>query len=321
MLKILSRKFYILSAALLFIAFLNISYAANTGKTHPSFASKKSVQAFIQEMHQKHGLEAKLLNQWFEAFAPEPKVLAAMSKQYEALPWYRYQNTIVTPARIQEGVAFWQEYAATLEKAEQQFGIPAEIIVALIGLESSYGKITGKYPVLQSLSTLAFEYPRRAKFFRAELEHFLLLSQEGAVDPLLTKGSYAGAIGMPQFMPSSYRRYAVDFSGKGKRDLIYDTTNVIGSVGNYLYQHGWKTNTPIIQKGKLQAKAKMQAQNSTASLKTVPIVLKISENSKEYWTGLHNFYVITRYNHSVHYAMAVYELSEKIRTLRKNTKG
>jgi membrane-bound lytic murein transglycosylase B len=293
---------------LLCVVSLNVSCAAD-------FAHKKSVQSFIQEMHQKHGFDPKTLTQWFKAFGPEPKILALMSKQYEALPWYRYQNTIVTEKRIQEGVAFWQEHADTLEKAEQQFGVPAEIIVALLGLESSYGKIMGKYPVLQSLSTLAFEYPRRAKFFRAELEHFLLLTKEGALDPLLTQGSYAGAMGMPQFMPSSYRQYAVDFSGKGKRDLIFDTKDVIGSVGNYLHQHGWKKNAKIIRKGK------WPSPKSPSSLKTVPIVLKISDQREEHWTGQHNFYVITRYNHSVHYAMAVYELSNKIRTLRNKSKG
>jgi len=299
------------SFLVLFVCLGNTGYAAEPVKYYRSFASRQSVKHFIKEMHQKHHLDKKTLARLFETFGPEKKVLAAMSKQYEALPWYKYRDTIVTDKRTQEGVQFWKENAETLKKAEAQFGVPAEIIVAILGIESSYGRITGKYPVLQTLATLAFDYPRRAKFFRGELEHFLLLSQEGALDPILTQGSYAGAMGLPQFMPSSYRRYAVDFSGHGKRDLIHNTTDVIGSVGNYLSQHGWKRNAKIAQKGA----AKIQA--NTQKQKTVPIVLKNSENSEEHWTGLHNFYVITRYNHSIHYAMAVYQLSQKIRSLRR----
>lgn len=264
-----------------------------------------------------------------------------MDKQFKAGPWYRYRDRLITKKRISEGVLFWRENKVILKKAEDHFGVPAEIIVAIIGIESSYGKIKGSYPVLQSLATLAFDYPRRAPFFRKELEHFLLLAEEGSLHPTKTLGSYAGAMGMPQFMPSSYRQFAVDFSRTGKRDLIYDNADVIGSVANYLKIHGWQANTPIIHPAKVSGTAYKTLSNpkdlkphlSLAALskykiqslhpkklnhktqKVKLITLDSSKNTKNHWIGFHNFYVITRYNHSIHYAMAVYQLSERIRSL------
>lgn len=276
-----------------------------------TFASRKEVQKFIQHMQKKHGLNKKELNAMFNEFGTETKILRLMSKQYEALPWYRYRDTIVTEKRVKEGVEFWQQHQALLKKAEKQFGVPAEIIVAILGLETSYGKITGNYPVLQALATLAFDYPRRAIFFRGELEHFLLLVNEGSLHPITTRGSFAGAMGTPQFMPSSYRRYAVDFSGTGKRDLIHDMADVIGSVANYMKENGWKKNEKIITASHLR-------KNLHSSQKGKLITLQKNANhDKEHWIGLHNFNVIMRYNHSTHYAMAVYQLSQQIRTLKK----
>ncbi|HEV2524731.1 MAG TPA: lytic murein transglycosylase, partial [Gammaproteobacteria bacterium] len=237
--------------------------------------------------------------------------LRLMSKQYEALPWYRYRDTIVTEKRIKEGVQFWTEHKDLLKKAEEKFGVPAEIIVAILGLETSYGKITGNYPVLQALATLAFDYPRRAAFFRGELEHFLLLVNEGSLDPITTRGSFAGAMGTPQFMPSSYRRYAVDFSGTGKRDLIHDMADVIGSVANYLKANGWKKNENVISGLRLKGNNNLLQKGKLIELQ------KNANRDKEQWIGLNNFKVILRYNHSVHYAMAVYQLSQKIRTLKQ----
>ncbi len=275
-----------------------------------TFATRKEVQQFIQNMHKKHGLNKKELNAMFNEFGTEDKILRLMSKQYEALPWYRYRDTIVTEKRAKEGLEFWKKHDNLLKKAEKQFGIPPEIIVALIGIETSYGQITGNYPILQALATLAFDYPRRAAFFRGELEHFLLLVNEGSLHPIATRGSFAGAMGIPQFMPSSYRRYAIDFSGTGKRDLLHDMADVIGSVANYMKENGWKKNEAII--------SPILKKNMHASKKTRFITLqKNMHHEKEHWTGLHNFNVIMRYNHSVHYAMAVYQLSQKIRTLKK----
>lgn len=282
--------------------------SAKQNKVVP-FGQRTEVKVFIQHMHKKHGLNQKNLKVIFNTFGTEHKVLRAMSKQYEALPWYRYRDTIVTEKRVKEGVQFWKAHKDLLKKAEKQFGVPAEIIVALLGIETSYGQITGKYPVLQALATLAFDYPRRATFFRSELEHFLLLAAEGALDPITTCGSFAGAMGIPQFMPSSYKRYAVDFSGTGKRDLLHDIADVIGSVANYLKENGWKTNEPIISA--LNQKAILPGKGRLILLE------KNVHHEKERWMGFHNFNVIMRYNNSTHYAMAVYQLSQKIRILKK----
>ncbi|HXH55074.1 MAG TPA: lytic murein transglycosylase B [Gammaproteobacteria bacterium] len=300
------------------LTFISVSaYAAADFAKSPkqnkiaSFADRKEVQQFIQTMHQKHGLNKKNLNAIFSQFGSENKVLRLMSKQYEALPWYRYRDTIVTEKRIKEGAEFWEEHKVLLKKAETKFGVPAEIIVAILGLETSYGKITGNYPVLQALATLAFDYPRRAAFFRGELENFLLLVNEGSLDPITTRGSFAGAMGTPQFMPSSYRRYAVDFSGTGKRDLIHDMADVIGSVANYMKENGWKKNEKIIANLHLKGKTKTSQKGKLIALQ------KNAHQDKEHWIGLNNFKVILRYNHSVHYAMAVYQLSQKIRILKE----
>ena len=322
---------------LLLILSWNIGFATETFKP---FSDRKEVRQFILEMHKKHGLDKKTLTTLFKEYGPEQKILDTMSKQYEALPWFKYKNLIVTKERIKEGVLFWKQNEASLKNAEKTFGVPAEIIVAIIGLETSYGKKMGNYPLIQSLATLAFNYPHRADFFRGELEHFLLLVHEGILDAKTAKGSFAGAIGIPQFMPSSYRRFAVDFSGKGKRDLLCNNSDAIGSVANYLSLHGWKPKEHIVHKarvfGTLHEKivstksekpnlslgdlAKHRVKLHTPRIMTDKtkkvnlIALQKSEKSKEHWIGLHNFYVITRYNHSIHYAMAVHQLSQQIRT-------
>jgi len=309
-------------------------------KHHKSFAHRKDVQKFIHEMHQKHGINEKTLTEHFKKFHTNKKVIALMDKQFKPSPWYNYHNRLITQKRISDGIRFWKENQKSLEKAEQRFGVPAEIIVAIIGIESSYGQITGTYPVLQTLATLAFDYPRRAPFFRKELEHFLLISEEGSLHPTKTLGSYAGAMGMPQFMPSSYRQFAVDFSGSGKRDLIYNKADVIGSVANYLSTHGWQAAKPIIHKAKVSGtKYKMllnpkdpkprltlnelakyniqlvqQKKWNNEIHKARLIELETAKNIKEHWLGFHNFYVITRYNNSIFYATAVYLLSERIRS-------
>lgn len=290
---------------MLIFTIVSISPAFATKNT--TFAKRKEVQKFIQTMHKKHKLDKKNLTTLFDEFGTEPKVLTLMSKQYEALPWYRYRDTVVTEKRAKEGVLFWKKHEVLLKKAEKKFGVPAEIIVAILGVETSYGQVTGNYPVLQTLATLAFDYPRRAPFFRAELEHFLLLVNEGSLHPIATRGSYAGAMGVPQFMPSSYRRYAVDFSGTGKRDLIHDTADVIGSVANYLKANGWKKNEKIVLKANI---------NSPQAGKLI-VLEKNANHAKEQWVGFDNFNVILRYNRSNHYAMAVYQLSQQIRTLKR----
>lgn len=324
---------------LLLLIFSSNLKATDYTASHKPFAARKEVRQFIQEMHTKHGLDKPMLTGLFKNFSSEKKVLQAMTRQYEALPWYRYRSGLVTEKRIKEGVNFWKKNIALLKKAEMQFGVPAEIIIAIFGIESSYGEKTGTFPVLQTLSTLAFDYPPRARFFREELEHFLLLTHEEKLDPRQIRGSYAGAMGGGQFMPSSYRRYAVDFSGKGQRDLLEDTADIIGSIANYLKSHGWRRNEaiaapvvvpkhahtahlktkdlkPHITLKKLSDHHIQLLRNSKDNRQKVKFIeLENKAHTKEYWVGFYNFYVITRYNHSTHYAMAVYQLSQKIREL------
>jgi membrane-bound lytic murein transglycosylase B len=316
-------------------------FASNTIAPNKPFSTRKEVRQFIQEMHIQHGFDKAALTALFKEFSSDKKVLQAMDRQYEALPWYRYSNTVITETRTKEGVAFWKQNAALLKQAEKQFKVPSEIIIAILGIESSYGKITGTFPVLQTLSTLAFDYPRRAHFFRKELEQFLLLTHEEKLDPRLIRGSYAGAIGGGQFMPSNYRHYAVDFAGKGNKDLLGNTADVIASVANYLKSHGWRYNevitNPVIvppQSHLKLPKTKDLKPNITLNKlrdhniqcadpklfkdntqQVTFIELTNTDNTKEYWVGFYNFYVITRYNRSIHYAMAVYQLSQKIKTL------
>ena len=328
------------TATLLLLLLFSCNLLASSYRaSHKSFATRKDVRQFIHEMHTKHGFDKSSLTDLFKNFSSEEKVLQAMTRQYEALPWYRYRSGLITEKRVQNGVDFWKKNSALLKKAQTQFGVPAEIIIAIIGIESSYGQRTGTFPVLQTLSTLAFDYPPRARFFREELEHFLLLTHEERLDPQQVRGSYAGAMGGGQFMPSSYRRYAVDFSGKGRKDLLEDTADIIGSVANYLKSHGWKRNEAIanlvfIPKSLQAARLKTKDLKPHITLKELSdhkiqfpnlkmpkdkmqkvkfIELENKSNTKEYWAGFYNFYVITRYNHSTHYAMAVYQLSQKIR--------
>jgi membrane-bound lytic murein transglycosylase B len=324
---------------IIFFALCSFNLQAKTPSPENSFASRKDVQQFIQHMSTKHKLDKTTLTTFFKAFTTETKILKAMDKQYEALPWYRYRATLVTEARIQEGVLFWKKNASILKKVEKEFGVPAEIIVAILGIETYYGKKTGTFPVLQSLATLAFDYPRRSEFFKSELEQFLLLVKEEKIDPLTTLGSYSGAIGAPQFMPSSYRRYAVDFEGKGKRDLKDSISDTIASVANYFKEHGWKPSEKIAERAMISgtryqslANKKSNDPKPTMTLKELAVynirtqkaehdnnkkakllILEGEKSTVEPWLGFHNFYVITRYNHSINYAMAVYQLSQRIR--------
>jgi membrane-bound lytic murein transglycosylase B len=290
------------------IPFCTAHSVENTTPTEPahrlnlSFADRRVVQQFIVHMHTKHGLNQAHLTGLFKKFKTNKTILTLMDKQFEAQPWYRYRARLITPKRIQEGVLFLKKNQQTLKTIQKKFGVPPEIIVSIIGIETSYGEDMGHYPLLESLSTLAFDYPRRAPFFKKELEHALLLDHEGALDLNTAKGSYAGAIGMPQFMPSNYKAYAIDFSGKGQRDLLHNTDDVLGSVAYYLKQHGWKTNHKIIRKNK-----------PSNAKEGKLLTLQYAENKTIYYTGLHNFKVIMKYNNSVHYAMAIVELSRELR--------
>ena len=298
-----------------------------------SYALSQQEQQFVTQMVEKHQFDSAQLTRQLQKAKHRPSIIKAMSRPAEAMPWYKYRKIFLQPKRIEDGKKFMRKYHKELKQAQKTYGVPAHIITAIIGVETLYGKNTGSYAVMEALKTLAFGYPKRAKFFRSELEQYLLMAREEELEPLTPKGSYAGAMGMPQFMPSSFREYAVDFDGNGKRDLWNSPADVIGSVGNYFSRHGWKAGEAIAFKLERQPRGfplgKRRGQkpnvtiskisNSGASLPPEvsaldrAAILKYKQKNKEdYWLGLHNFYVITRYNHSNLYAMAVYQLALEI---------
>jgi len=308
----------------------------------------QAMQQFIQKMVHEHDFNESELTQLLNQAKSKEIILQKISKPAEKkLPWFKYKNIFLTQKRIEEGVQFWKKNQKALSRAHKKYGIPPEIIVSIIGVETFYGKQKGSDRVLDALVTLAFEYPPRAAFFRSELEAFLLMTREENLDPTQLYGSYAGAMGMPQFISSSYRNFAVDFSGKGKRDIINDTEDAIGSVANYFLQAGWKANEPVILRvhntGFNHYITNLQTHNKNPeplySLETlyeqnvqlahplpnlspktrVAIIPLEEQQGMSYWLGLNNFYVITRYNNSNLYAKVVYDLSEKIKELKEKT--
>lgn len=315
----------------------NIPLASWPAPEAHALANRPEVQAFIGEMVRKHGFDPRELNAVFARAKAQPDIIAAITRPAEAKPWHAYRKIFLVPKRIQGGVEFWNAHQATLTRAEQVYGVPAEIIVAILGVETLYGGNTGKHKVLEALSTLAFDYPRRADFFRRELEQYLLLSREEGIDPLALQGSYAGAMGLAQFMPSSYRAYAVDFTGDGRRDLWNNPQDAIGSIANYLSVHSWKRGNIIAMPATVQGsqyqsllsenlkpKLNVQTLRRQGVIPQFPlnnqkqaILLELEgEGGPQYWLGFDNFYVITRYNHSPLYAMAVYQLGQEIRRQR-----
>jgi membrane-bound lytic murein transglycosylase B len=297
-------------------------------------------QPFIDRMQTQHGFDADHLTRLLGQARIREDILKAISRPAERKPWYQYRPIFVTAARVKGGLEFWEKHKEILERAEQEYGVPAEIIVAIIGVETRYGRHTGRYRVIDALSTLAFAYPPRSEFFSSELEHYLLMTREEKVDPLTLKGSYAGAMGQPQFISSSFRSYAVDFDADGKRDIWNNPADAIGSVANYFHRHGWRSGEPItarvnagaVNDKELLENKELKPSMSLADLQekgvdAIPdgfsrellsalIGLELEED-REYWLGLHNFYVITRYNHSALYAMAVYQLSQEIKAQRE----
>lgn len=261
------------------------------------------------------------------------EVLDTISRPWEAKPWHRYRPLFITPERIRDGVGFWQRHAATLARAEQTYQVPASLIVAIIGIETFYGRQMGRHPVLDSLYTLGFHYPERADFFAKEFAQLVLLALEEKWPLTRLKGSYAGAMGMGQFMPSSYRHYAVDFDGDGKRDLFANPVDAIGSVANYFAEHQWRWGESAVEPALIglapvgtllgpapeltQTWAELAAAGielATPLAPDTPVKLLALEQADgpEYWVARHNFYVITRYNRSPLYAMAVHQLSQAI---------
>jgi peptidoglycan lytic transglycosylase B len=313
----------------LFLAFISLA----SFNILAELKNTAAVDAFIKKMAKEHHFDKIELAKLLDSAEIKANILKAISSPAESMPWYKYRKIFMTDTRITNGVKFWQENAPALTAVEQQYGVPAEIIVAIIGVETLYGTRTGNHRVIDALSTLGFAYPKRSKFFLSELENFLLLCREEQITPLEPTGSYAGAMGMPQFMPSSYRAYAVDFNGDNHRDIWNNNADTIASVANYFARHHWQTEQavafPVNVTGEdyKQALSKdLKPDTTIAKLKsfniTVPEGLDDSlsvklfafenEKSDEYWIGLQNFYVITRYNHSPLYAMAVFQLSQAI---------
>jgi len=292
---------------------------------------------FVQRMVTEHGFDASELEALLDSAEVRQSILEAIARPAEKrLNWSEYRKIFLTRERIRGGLDYWKRNRETLERARKTFGVPPEIIVAIIGVETRYGRFTGRYRVLDALSTLGFHYPPRAAFFRGELEHFLLLSREEGMDPSEPLGSYAGAMGRPQFIPSSYRAYAVDFDGDRKRDIWQDDADVIGSVASYFAQHGWHSDEPVAQRvvdigpehEQLIAAGYKPHQTVAAfadagvrsnpplpsGLDAALVELETDEGS-QHWLVLPNFYVITRYNRSKMYAMAVYQLADAIKRL------
>ncbi|QWF71457.1 lytic murein transglycosylase B [Methylomonas paludis] len=303
-------------------------------------AATDSFESFIHTMVQRHHFQESALRQQFASVEIQQNILDAISKPAEAKPWYQYREIFLTEARIAAGVQFWQDNAATLQAVEREYGVPAPILLAIIGVESKFGAHTGKYRVIDALSTLGFAYPKRSDFFLKELSSFLLLSRDEHLDALQPMGSYAGAMGLPQFMPSSFLSYAVDFDHDGKRDIWHNNADAIASVAHYFVANQWRRGeavvVPVSAKGHAYQHyltSGVKPDTSVQQLRTaqvhlpaaLPAKLQVKllsfplQDGAELWAGLHNFYVITRYNHSPLYAMAVYQLSQAIAERKKST--
>jgi len=293
-------------------------------------ADLPGIPQFINEMVVKHQFKHDELVQVFEEAQHRQDVIDAMNKPSTLKPWLEYRAAFLNPKRIDGGIKFLQKHADALDRAEKLYGVPREIIVAIIGVETLYGRHAGTYRTLDALTTLSFDYPRRVDFFRNELEQYLLLVREQGFDMLSIRASYAGAMGIPQFMPSSYRKNAVDFNGDGKVDLLADEEDAIGSVANYLRQYGWKPGEPVAVRATVGDVARPNDVGAARSLVAwgelgVTPQKNIGEgfyaylldftlpDGKEYWFGFNNFAVITTYNNSTFYAMSVYQLAAELR--------
>jgi membrane-bound lytic murein transglycosylase B len=295
---------------------------------------RADVEDFIRKVAASSEYNEAELIELFSQVKNQRQLFERMDKPAEKLEWYQYRKIFLTDKRINAGIKFWKENRVLISQIEKKFQIPAEIIVAIVGIETFYGEYKGKSPVFDTLVTFAFDYPKRAEFFTRELEQFLILSKENQLDTRAVMGSYAGAMGMPQFIASSYRNYAVDGDGDGKANLFESKADILTSVANYFKKHGWIAGQPIAYPINLQAKKSntkikpaMKPDHSWKDLVTAGFSSKAAleeglqvallkfeqENHDEYWAGLQNFYVITRYNHSPLYAMAVYQLSQKLK--------
>jgi len=296
--------------------------------------SREDVRAWVGSVASEQGLDAGYLLAALREARSQPSIIEAMSRPAERTKtWGEYRAIFLTPERIKAGVAFWQGHAAELERVARDTGVPAEMLVGILGVETYFGRHTGKYRVLDSLGTLAFDYPPRSGFFQRELAQFFLLARDEGLDPGQPLGSYAGAMGAPQFMPSSYRAYAADGDGDGRRDLFNSWPDVLASIANYFVAHGWRGGEPIAapatasrQLAQRPAENKLSADSTVAGLRQQGLGFETALGDKapagllvfdgaggtEHWAGFHNFFVITRYNRSSMYGLAVYQLGQAI---------
>ena len=302
-----------------------------------NYGVNPAAQAVVDELVREEGFDREQLQQVFAQAERQESILKAISRPAEKTKaWYEYRAIFLNEKRERQGLEFFAEHRETLERAERETGVPAQIIVAIIGVETYYGRNTGSYRVIDALSTLAFDYPRRSEFFTKELKNYLILTRDQGFDPLDLKGSYAGAKGNGQFMPSSYRSYAVDFDGDDVIDIWTNPVDAIGSVANYFKAHGWRAGEPVVfaadastdppQELFVRSRSDLKPVRTVAEFEAAGVVprqkldpealataMKFElEDGYEYWLGLHNFYVITRYNHSAMYAMSVYQLSQRL---------
>jgi len=297
--------------------------------------SREDVRAFVADVAGRQGLDRAWVQATLAEAKPQPRIIELMSRPAERTkPWHEYRDHFITEERIAAGLDFWLAHRERLASVERETGVPAHVIVGILGVETYYGRITGSFRVLDALSTLAFDYPPRADFFRAELEQFLLLSREEDVPPASLKGSYAGAMGYPQFMPRSYRAYAVDGDGDGRRDLWANWDDVIASVANYLARHDWRAGEPVLAAAGLPfpddaeglVSGSIKTDETVGSLRRKGLEFDVDlgddapalfievagDLGPERRAGFHNFSVITRYNRSVLYALAVNDLGQTI---------
>ena len=332
----------VLKSVMVVCALLSAASASNVYAE--SYLQREDIDAYINELVQQHDFSRAELEEVFAAAQRRQDIIDLISRPAERrLNWQEYSRIFLDEQRIARGVEFWVQNKETLERAERQYGVPPEVIVAIIGVETRYGRVTGGHRVVDALTTLGFDYPPRAKFFRKELTQFLLLAREEGKNPLSLKGSYAGAMGFGQFIPSSYRHYAVDFDNDGVRDIWQNRVDAIGSVANYFKRHGWQGDAAVAVPVQVQNETPELLKLANDSLKPTHSIAEMARlgvevedldpearvlllrlmggDEPEYWLGFDDFYVITRYNHSRLYAMAVYQLGQAIMRRHKTTVG
>jgi len=321
------------------MSFLRITFVALALAAFPAwakgYAERDEVQEFIRELAARHGFAEQDLSHLFSRVRRAEPVLESIKPQPpKARSWEEYRANFVNDKRIAAGVEFWAKHRRALERAESRYGVPPEYVVAIVGVETYYGRNSGRWRVIDSLTTLAFDYPPRASFFRSELEQFLLLAREQGKDAFSMRGSYAGAIGIPQFMPSSTRRYAVDFDGNGTIDLRRSAADAIGSVANFLKEHDWQPGREVLLEARVggdawraladgsvdpkHAQSDLRAagvefEGMPEGVRAILVELETPDKPSDYRIGLHNFWVLTRYNRSAFYASAVHDLAQALK--------